>query len=232
MHSPTVLVVEDDARIASIVADQLREEEFRVVTARNAREAAQALIERRPDVVLLDVMLPDGSGFELCRRIRRGGDQWDSGVGIVLLTARVEDVDVLRGFERGADDYVRKPFALPELVARVRAVVARRRRSTLELLRVGELVIDVAGRAARLGDVPLDLAGKEFAMLVELASDPGAVRTKQELLQRVWGSTGLRTRTVDSHASRLRRKLIDAGATGDPIVNSWGRGYRLDVARA
>jgi DNA-binding response OmpR family regulator len=230
---PVVLVVEDDARIASLVADQLREEEFRVVTARTLREAANALLDHRPDVVLLDVGLPDGSGFELCRRIRRGGERWDSAVGIVLVSARAEEVDVLRGFARGADDYIRKPFPMAELVARVRAVAARKRRSPLETLRVGGLVVDVAARIAHLDGVRLELAGKEFALLVELASEPGAVRTKQELLERVWDCPGsVRTRTVDSHASRLRRKLIDAGAPGDPIVNAWGRGYRLELAGA
>jgi DNA-binding response OmpR family regulator len=233
MGKATVLVVEDDARVASVIADQLREEEFAVFTARSVREAAAALIERTPDAIVLDVMLPDGSGFELCRRIRRGGEHWDSAVGIVLVSARVDDVDVLRGFSRGADDYVRKPFAMPELVARVRALVARRRGSPAETLCVGDLVVDVAARTARFREQTLDLAGKEFGLLVELASDPGAVRTKQELLQRVWDAPGsLRTRTVDSHASRLRRKLIAAGAEGDPVVNSWGRGYRLELAGA
>src|SRR5262249_22080956 len=135
-------------------------------------------------------------------------------------------------FERGADDYVKKPFGMAELVARVRAVVSRRRRSPTETLRVGDLVVDVAARRAFLGTVELRLAGKEFALLVELAAEPGAVRTKQELLQRVWDCPShVRTRTVDSHASRLRRKLVEAGASGDPILNTWGRGYRLELGR-
>src|SRR5689334_16061531 len=115
MGQATVLLVEDDARLASVVADQLREEEYRVVTTRKAADALPLLRQVRPQAVVLDVVLPDGSGFDLCRRIRRGGDGWDAGVGIMLLSARVEEVDVLRGFERGADDYVRKPFSLPEL---------------------------------------------------------------------------------------------------------------------
>jgi DNA-binding response OmpR family regulator len=107
MGRTTVLVVEDDARVASVIADQLREEDHVVETASDVRSAVRALTDVRPDVLVLDVMLPDGSGFDLCRRIRQGGGSWDAGVGILLLTARGEDVDVIRGFDRGADDYLR-----------------------------------------------------------------------------------------------------------------------------
>jgi DNA-binding response OmpR family regulator len=233
MRRTTVLVVEDDARVASVIADQLREEDHVVETAGDMRSAVRALTDVRPDVLVLDVMLPDGSGFELCRRIRQGGGSWDAGIGILLLTARAEEVDVIRGFDRGADDYLRKPFSMPELVARVRALATRRSRRASGILNVGSLTVDVASQRATYDERPLPLAAKEFALLVELASEPGAVRTKQELLVRVWDCPPtLRTRTVDSHASRLRRKLVEAGAPGDPIVNTWGRGYRLELAGA
>src|SRR4051794_1457456 len=186
MGQTTILVVEDDARVASVIADQLRAENYDVVMAWNAREAAARLREHAPDAVVLDVMLPDGSGFDLCRHIRCGGEEWDASVGILVLTARVEEADLLRGFERGADDYLRKPFSMPELVARIRALVARKRRTVVGLLQVGGLVIDVPARRVSYREQPLDLAAKEFHLLVELASEPGAVRTKQELLRRVW----------------------------------------------
>jgi DNA-binding response OmpR family regulator len=230
MQRALVLVVEDDPRVAGAIGEQLRDEDYEVVVARSAREAQRALDDHAPDAVVLDVGLPDGSGFDLCRRIRRGGEGWDASLGILLLTGRAEEADVLRGFERGADDYVKKPFSFPELVARVRALVNRRRKSPAEVLRVGQLVVDVARRSASYAGEPLPLAAKEFGLLVELAADPGAVRTKQELLLRVWDCpSSLRTRTVDSHASRLRRKLVAAGAPADPVVNCWGRGYRLEV---
>jgi two-component system response regulator BaeR len=217
-----VLVVEDDARLAAVIAEQLHEEDFDVRLARSIAEAERLLPDLRPHCVLLDVGLPDGSGFDLCRRLRRAGGSWDPSLAIIMLTARVEEADVLRGFERGADDYVRKPFSIPELVSRVRVALVRRRPAGGGDLHVERLMIEV-----------LELAGKEFALLVELASDPGVLCSKQDLLERVWDyrSRG-RTRTVDSHASRLRRKLQAAGAPGDPIANVWGAGYRLELPRA
>jgi two-component system phosphate regulon response regulator PhoB len=233
MARTTVLLVEDDTRIAGVIADQLREERYDVVHARSAAEAERTLGDTAPDLALVDVMLPDGSGFELCRRIRHGGGLWDPALGIMLLTARTDEVDVLRGFERGADDYVRKPFSMPELIARVDALVARRRRERAGRIAVGSLEIDIGSRRATFAGVDLGLSGKEFDLLVELASAPGVVRTKAELLRRVWDSPStLRTRTVDSHASRLRRKLVVAGAPGDPVANTWGRGYRLELQGA
>src|SRR4051812_2425768 len=170
MRNTTVLVVEDDARVAAVIADQLREEQYEVLTARTAKEAQASIRARPPDVVVLDVMLPDGSGFELCRTIRRGGLEWDPATGILLLTARVEEADVLRGFERGADDYLRKPFSLPELVARVRAVAERRRRTSSEVLQIGPLRVDLGGRLVSYAGTRIELSAKEFALLAELAA--------------------------------------------------------------
>jgi DNA-binding response OmpR family regulator len=228
-----VLVVEDDARLAAVIAEQLHEEDFDVKLARSIAEAERMLPGLRPHCVLLDVGLPDGSGFDLCRRLRRAGGSWDPSLAIIMLTARVEEADVLRGFERGADDYVRKPFSMPELVSRVRVALVRRRPAGGGDLRVERLLVDLGSRTATYADQVLELAGKEFALLVELASDPGVLCSKQDLLERVWDyrSRG-RTRTVDSHASRLRRKLQAAGAPGDPIANVWGAGYRLELPHA
>ena len=228
-----VLVVEDDARLAAVIAEQLHEEDFEVRLARTVAEADRAIPDLRPHCALLDVGLPDGSGFDLCRRLRRAGGTWDPSLAIIMLTARVEEADVLRGFERGADDYVRKPFSIPELVSRVRVALVRRRPAGGGDLLVERLAVDLGSRSATYAGQLLELAGKEFALLVELASDPGVLCSKQDLLERVWDyrSRG-RTRTVDSHASRLRRKLQAAGAPGDPIANVWGAGYRLELPRA
>ena len=226
-----VLILEDDDRIAAAIVEQLHEEGFATECARTVAEAIVALDERAPDLAILDVALPDGSGFEVCRHIRRGGKRFDSAIPVLLLSGRTDETDVLRGFERGADDYVRKPFSMNELLARISVLATRGRRRGGEVLQIGRLEVDTRTRVARFDGSALELAGKEYELLVELASDPG-MHSKEELLHRVWDApTDLRTRTVDSHASRLRRKLIDAGAPGDPVVNAWGRGYRLEIAR-
>ncbi len=229
----TVLVVEDDARIAEVIAEQLGEEGFTVCLARSVSQALALLSERAPDLAVLDVALPDGSGFEICRRIREGGERFDSAIPVLMLSGRTDEVDVLRGFQRGADDYVRKPFSVPELMARIDVLMSRGRRRASGVLRIGRLEVDTDARLVRYAGTALELSGKEYDLLVLLASDPGVVRTKQELLRRIWDAPStLQTRTVDSHASRLRRKLIVAGAPGDPVVNAWGRGYRLEIAGA
>ena len=229
----TVLVVEDDARIAEVIAEQLGEEGYAVCLARSVAQAIELLDERSPVLAVLDVALPDGSGFEICRKIRAGGDRFDSTMPVLMLSGRTDEVDVLRGFQRGADDYVRKPFSVPELMARVEVLMARGRRRGGGVLQIGRLEVDIDARLARYAGQVLDLSAKEYDLLVLLASDPGAVQTKHELLRRIWDAPStLQTRTVDSHASRLRRKLVAAGAPGDPIVNAWGRGYRLEIAGA
>ena len=124
----TVLVVEDDARIAEVIAEQLGEEGFTVCLARSVSQALALLSERAPDLAVLDVGLPDGSGFEICRRIREGGERFDSAIPVLMLSGRTDEVDVLRGFQRGADDYVRKPFSVPELMARIDVLMSRGRR--------------------------------------------------------------------------------------------------------
>ena len=234
MAMTTVLVIEDDARVAAVIADQLRADDHRVAVARGVNDGLAQLEATQPDVVVLDVNLPDGSGFDLARRIRRGGAPWDAGLGILMLTARTEEADLLRGFERGADDYLTKPFSFPELCARVRALATRGRPpSGTRLMTVGRLEVDAGTRVARWDGQAVELAAKEFDLLVELAVEPGIVLSKAELLRRVWNSPAtLQTRTVDSHASRLRRKLLAAGVPTDPIANKWGRGYALEIAAA
>jgi DNA-binding response OmpR family regulator len=226
----TILVVEDDAATRTFLADNLTADGYELLVAENAQHGLRLLETKFPDLVLVDLELPDASGFEVLRRVREAdglASRVDPATPLVLLTGRDGELDRIRGFERGADDYVCKPFSYPELRGRVAALLRRadhRRRGGR--LRIGDLEIDAAARAARLRGAPLALSQTEFALLRMLASDPTRVFTKDELLRQIWGFRHMGTsRTLDSHACRLRHKL---GAHGDQfVVNVWGVGYRL-----
>ncbi|HEX8073424.1 MAG TPA: response regulator transcription factor [Thermoleophilaceae bacterium] len=223
----SLLLVEDDERTSAFLADNLSADGFRVATACEAGEALRAIESRRPDLVLLDLMLGAGSGLDVLDRVR-GADglaaRIDPDLPVIVLSARGAEVDRVRGFARGADDYVVKPFSYGELVARVRAVLRRASGAARRgVVRVGELTVDPVTRSVRLGGDPVRLSAKEFALLHALASDPTRVFSKPELLRDVWGYlTPGATRTVDAHACRLRRKLGRAY-----VINLRGVGYRL-----
>jgi DNA-binding response OmpR family regulator len=223
-----VLIVEDEPAIVDFLRDNLREDEHRVRAVGNVRDALLALRSERHDIVLIDVGLPDGSGLDVVRAIR-GGEAGDPGVGVIVLTARSEEQDRLRGFARGADDYVPKPFSYPELLARVTALHERIRRVTRrDLIAVGALEIDVLARVVRIGGTSIPLPAKEFELLATLARDPERVIPKAELLERIWGYRNSHTtRTLDSHASRLRRRIETELPGTRYIVNRWGVGYAL-----
>jgi DNA-binding response OmpR family regulator len=226
----TIMVVEDDDATRAFLADNLKADSFGVVAASSARQAFNLLEVKDCDLMLLDVILPDASGFEMCRRLREAdglAQRIDPQLPVIMLTGRASETDRVRGFARGADDYVVKPFHYPELAARVEAVLRRsRKRLGQGTLQVGELRIDPVARDVMLGDRKIDLSAKEFALLRALASEPTRVFTKEELLRDVWGFQLMgSTRTLDSHASRLRRKLSPSGRRW--IVNVWGVGYRL-----
>jgi DNA-binding response OmpR family regulator len=230
--SDTIMVVEDDDATRDFLADHLAADSYGVVTASSGRQALNLLEVKNCDLVLLDVMLPDASGFELCRRLRSAdgiAQRIDPEVPVIMLSGRATETDRIRGFARGADDYVAKPFNYPELAARIAAVLRRARaRREKGLLQVGELRIDPASREVRLGERAVELSAKEFALLHALAADPTRVFTKEELLRDVWGFKLMgSTRTLDSHASRLRRKLAPVAAGRRWVVNVWGVGYRL-----
>ena len=212
MAGSTVLVVDDEPRIVEFLTENLRDDDFSVLSASTGAEAIDLLGRSRPDVILLDVVLPDMSGYDICRTVRGGdgiNDPWDPDLAIIMLSAKAEHTDRVRGLVRGADDYVTKPFHYPELLARIGAVLARVSRGRdRQVIRHGELAVNMLSREVTVGGIRLDLSAKEFQLLTTLASEPERVFTKKELLETVWGfrSQG-RTRTLDSHASRLRQKL-------------------------
>jgi DNA-binding response OmpR family regulator len=224
-----VLVVEDDERTAAFLADNLRADGFRVATASEAGEAVRAIEVRQPDLVLLDVSLARGtSGLAVLDRVRAAdgiGTRIDPSLPVIVLSGHGAVVDRVRGFARGADDYVVKPFDYGELLGRVQAVLRRARgRVGAGALVVGELSLDPVTRKVRLGDEPLTLSAKEFALLHALARQPTKVFSKTELLRDVWGYMAAgKTRTVDAHACRLRKKL----GRGRWVIAVRGIGYRL-----
>jgi DNA-binding response OmpR family regulator len=223
----TVLVVEDEASIASFVALYLKNAGYTVSTAATGGEALEKAESEQPGLIVLDLMLPDIDGVEVCRRIRQRSD-----VPILMLTARDEDVDKIIGLEVGADDYLTKPFNPRELVARVKSILRRatpeRRHLETAQIRHGDLLVDAGRREVKVGETEVQLAPKEFDLLWELLDHRGLVLTRDQLLERVWGYTFAGdTRTVDVHVRQLRRKLGDAS----PIVTVWGVGYKVAPAR-
>ena len=223
----SLLLVEDDPATRDFLADNLSADGFSVATASEPGEAMRAIELRSPDLVLLDLLLAGGSGLAVLDRVRAAdgiGSRIDPDVPVIVVSARAAEVDRVRGFARGADDYVAKPFSYPELLARVRALLRRARgRRMRGLLRAGELTVDPLTRAVRLGGRPVALSAKEFGLLRALAAEPERVFSKAELLRDVWGyrAPGA-SRTVDAHACRLRRKLGRRY-----VVNVRGVGYRL-----
>ncbi len=223
----TVLIVEDETSIASFVSAYLKNAGYAVRAAATGGEALRQVAAEKPALVVLDLMLPDIDGIEVCKRIRQNSD-----LPILMLTARDEDVDKIIGLEVGADDYLTKPFNPRELVARVRAIL---RRTTPEraaresaVIRHGDLHVDAGRREVKVGEEEIQLAPKEFDLLWELLDHRGLVLTRDQLLERVWGYTFAGdTRTVDVHVRQLRRKLGDAS----PIVTVWGVGYKVSPAR-
>jgi DNA-binding response OmpR family regulator len=226
----TLLGVEDDAATRTFLADNLTADGYDVLVADSCRDGI-ALLERKfPDLVLLDLELPDASGYELLRRVREAdglASRVDPGTPVLLLTGRASELDRVRGFDRGADDYVGKPFSYAELVRRIAALLRRAQsRRGLGRLRVGYLELDPASREVTIRGDRLALSQKEFALLRVLAAEPTRVFTKEELLKTVWGYRSMgSTRTLDSHACRLRGKLALHGDRF--VVNVWGVGYRL-----
>jgi two-component system phosphate regulon response regulator PhoB len=229
--TPYVLVVEDEDALATLLHYNLDKEGYRVGVAGDGEEALIMANERAPDLVILDWMLPKVSGIEVCRRLR--GRSETRNVPIIMLTARGEESDRIRGLDTGADDYVVKPFSMVELTARVRAVLRRIRPGLADdRITVGDIIIDrVAHRVKRNGK-EIHLGPTEFRLLDYLMQHPGRVFSREQLLDAVWGSdVYVEARTVDVHIGRLR-KALNGTSDGDPIRTVRSAGYSLDLDAA
>jgi DNA-binding response OmpR family regulator len=224
-----IVIVEDDAVLAETLADNLAQEGHKVTTVGDGEMAYKKIVDKPPDLIVLDVMLPRLDGLSLCRMIRRNATT--AHIPIIMLTARSTEVDKIVGLESGADDYVVKPFGLGEFLARVRAVMRRapNRPSVQDELASGDLRLDLTGRHAYLGERELDLSNKEFELLAELMRNQGAVLSRDLLLSKVWGYDYFGDRrTVDVHIRWLRKKIEADASNPTRIVTVRGIGYRFE----
>jgi DNA-binding response OmpR family regulator len=227
-----VLVVDDDPTVSDVVRRYLEHADCEVTLAADGRAALNAVASRRPDLIVLDLMLPGIDGLEVCRRLREG----DPELPIVMLTALGDEADRVVGLSLGADDYVTKPFSPRELVLRIQSVLRRAARYTEaataapELLRDGDLLVDAARRVAQLRGADLALTVREFDLLLFLLRHPGRAFRRAELLEAVWGWTFGDQSTVTVHVRRLREKIEDNPADPRRIVTVWGVGYRYERA--
>ncbi|HEX5379806.1 MAG TPA: phosphate regulon transcriptional regulator PhoB [Phenylobacterium sp.] len=226
---PHILVVEDEDALSTLLQYNLDKEGYEVVVAADGEEALTLVSERLPDLVVLDWMLPKVSGIEVCRRLRQRSESRN--LPIIMLTARGEESDRIRGLDTGADDYVVKPFAMSELSARIRAVLRRIRPGLAEdRVRCGDLVIDRVSHRVKRAGKELHLGPTEFRLLDYLMQHPGRVFSREQLLDAVWGSdVYVEARTVDVHIGRLRKALNRDAAEVDPIRTVRSAGYSLDV---
>ena len=223
---PTVLLVEDEPAQREVLGYNLEADGFRVMTASNGEEALLMVSEMPPDIIVLDWMMPNVSGIEVCRQLKTRSET--RAIPIIMLSARSEEVDRVRGLETGADDYVIKPYSLVELMARVRAQLRRTRPATVgERLEYADIVLDAETHRVTRCDKPLKLGPTEFRLLSTFMEKPGRVWSREQLLDRVWGrDIYVDTRTVDVHIGRLRKALCQHGGD-DPLRTVRGAGYAL-----
>lgn len=225
-QQPCVLVVEDESAQREVLAYNLEAEGFRVAMAENGDEALLLVREEKPDLIVLDWMLPNVSGIEICRRVKANPDTRT--IPIIMLSARSEESDRVRGLETGADDYVVKPYSVVELMARLRTQLRRTRPASMgERLAFEDLILDAAEHRVFRDGKPLKLGPTEFRLLSTLMEKPGRVWTRDQLLDRVWGrDIYVDTRTIDVHVGRLRKALMANGGA-DPVRTVRGTGYSL-----
>ena len=227
MAAQKILIVEDEQAIREMIAFHLSRAGYDTFEARDAREARELLANKRPDLALVDWMLPDVSGLELTRMLKRDSDYED--LAIIMLTARAEERDKVSGLEGGADDYITKPFSPRELVARIQAVLRRSGAPTDETIEAGVLRLDTAGHRVLSADGEIKLGPTEYRLLHFLMTHPDRVYSRTQLLDRVWGANVyVEERTVDVHVRRLRKALSDVGAD-EYIQTVRGAGYRFSV---
>jgi two-component system, OmpR family, alkaline phosphatase synthesis response regulator PhoP len=225
-----ILIVEDEPSLSMAIRDELEFEGFEASVIEDGVAALERILEERPDLVVLDLMLPGKSGFDICREVRQQG----LGTPIIMLTARAQEGDKIRGLELGADDYVVKPFSLAELTARIRAVL--RRAETQDhaaapglMLQVGALRLDVRKQEGFVADRRIDLTHKEFQLLEFLLRHPGEVISRDEFLDRIWGGdVHVTPRSVDTHVAALRRKIEQDADQPRYILSVRGAGYKLN----
>ena len=231
MTKPVDLIVEDEAPLVTMLRYNLEKEGFEVCEAGDGEEALIQIAERKPDIVLLDWMLPHVSGLEVCRRIRRAPDT--RSIAVIMLTARSEENDRVRGLDSGADDYVVKPFSPSELVARLRAVIRRAQPNAgAELLQFADVTMDLAAHKVTRAGKSVHLGPTEFRLLRHLMRHPGRVFSREQLLDAVWGhDVYVEARTVDVHIRRLR-KALNAEGDGDIVRTVRSAGYAIDAPSA
>jgi DNA-binding response OmpR family regulator len=223
-----ILVVEDEPAVSDLLAYNLRKAHYEVLTAADGHAALELARESKPDLILLDLMIPEVDGLDVCRELRKSG-----GVPIIMVTARGEEVDRVVGLEIGADDYVTKPFSVRELMARIKAVLRRAEdkagKDAATILRgPGNLRMDIEGRTVAVADLSMGLTRLEFDLLHRLLMNAGRVLTRERLLEQAWGYDYVGdTRAVDSAIKRLRAKLREAAADADCIESVRGLGYRI-----
>ena len=228
MSERTVLVVDDEYAIRDMLRLALEIVDFRCLEADNIQDAHALIVDRRPDIVLLDWMLPGGSGIELLRRLKR--DEATRELPVIMLTAKTTEDNVIQGLDVGADDYITKPFAPRELIARIRALLRRSGGGeNLERMQVSELVLDARGRRVFLGEAPLDMGPTEFNLLQFFMSHPERAYSRSQLLDQVWGANVyVEERTVDVHIRRLRKALECGGTDYSGLIQTVrGTGYRF-----
>ena len=230
MGNNKVLAVEDDANLLEVIKYNLRKEGYEVVAAGDGEQALEAARREKPDLIVLDIMLPKINGFEVCRILRR-----EMTVPIIMLTAKADETDKIVGLEIGADDYMTKPFSIRELLARIRAMLRRSKMieppivRAPESMKIGPLEIDIARHRASLSGTALELTPKEFDLLVFLATNKGLVFNREQLLEKVWGyDFAGDTRTVDVHIRWLRQKIEADPAHPKLLVTIRGTGYKLE----
>jgi len=228
--SAKILIVEDDSNLLATLKYNLNKENFSIVTAADGAKALEVARSEKPDLIILDLMLPELSGYEVCRILRK-----DMMVPILMLTAKTEEVDKIVGLEIGADDYMTKPFSMRELLARVRAMLRRAGMTKTytddhqQPLKIRDLEIDIPRHQAFLKDLQLDLSPKEFELLAFLAKNKGLVFNREQLLEKVWGyDYAGDTRTVDVHIRWLRQKIESDPAKPERVVTIRGTGYKLE----
>ena len=226
MSNELVLVVDDEKTLVKALTFNLEKEGFRVEQAYDGAEALKKVFALKPDIVVLDLMLPQVDGFDVCRQIRKKTD-----VPIIMLTARGEDIDKVLGLELGADDYLTKPFNSRELVARIKAILRRslfREEETKKVAQIGNLQVDLLQHRVRLDGKDINLTSKEFALLSFLVANAGNVYSREQLLEQVWGYDYYGdVRTVDVHIRHLREKLEQDPGNPNLILTVWGTGYKI-----